>query len=61
MELLLALAVLLAIAVLALVAPFAGVDSRRDERTWPGAPLSGREVRRRLEEETAARSTLSHC
>ncbi|HTJ28560.1 MAG TPA: hypothetical protein VMA36_20570 [Candidatus Limnocylindria bacterium] len=61
MELLIALAVLTTLAALALAAPFAGADSRCDEATWPGAPLSGRELRRRLEEASAARSTLSRC
>jgi hypothetical protein len=61
MELLLSAAALLALALLAVVAPLAGVDSRGDEPTWPGAPLSGREVRRRFDEESAARNVLSRC
>ncbi len=61
MELLVAAAAFLALALLAVLAPLAGVDSRGDEPSWPGAPLSGRELRRRFEEESAARSVLSRC
>jgi hypothetical protein len=45
MEPLIAAAALLTIALLAVLAPILGVDSRRDEVTWPDAPLSGRETR----------------
>jgi hypothetical protein len=48
MEPLIAAAALLTITLVAVLAPSLGVDSRRDEPTWPGAPLSGRETRRFL-------------
>lgn len=48
MEPLIAAAALLTIALLAVLAPILGEDSRRDEATWPDAPLSGRETRRVL-------------
>jgi hypothetical protein len=51
-------AALLTIALLAVLAPSVGVDSRRDEPTWPGAPLSGRETRRLLGD--AHRSDAGH-
>jgi hypothetical protein len=50
MEALIAAAVLLTIAVVAMLAPVFGVDSRHDEPTWPGAPLSEREMRRPIQQ-----------